>query len=201
MNGLTHFIGALLAIAALVLLLVRDEVTTRHIVAFSLFGSAMILLYTFSTLYHWLPIDGKKLLIFRKIDHIMIFFFIAMSYAPLALVVLEGAWGWSLFGTVLGIMLFGLFLKIFWMDAPRFLSTLIYVLMGWLVVIGLWPLSQKLPNMALFWLFSGGVFYTVGAVIYAKKRPNPRYFGFHEIFHVFIMLGSFSHFWLMYQYV
>ncbi len=205
MNGLTHFVGIFFAIAALIALLTRsgDPLTLPQIVAFSIFGTAMILLYTASTLYHWLPFDGKKLEIFRKIDHVMIFVFIAASYTPICLVSLQGGWGWSIFGTVWAITIAGLFLKIFWLNAPRKLYTAIYLLMGWLIIIGIWPLSQKVDFMGIIWLFIGGFFYTVGATIYALKKPDPfpGFFGFHEIFHVFIIFGSFSHFWMIYKFI
>lgn len=205
MSGLTHFIGALLAIAGLVVLLLRKvpELTVSHIVSFSIFGGAMILLYTFSTLYHWLPLKKSASDILRKIDHIMIFVFIAATYTPICLVTLGGGWGWSLFGSVWGLTVAGFLLKIFWMNAPRWLYTAIYVLMGWIIVIGIWPLIKSLALGGLLWLVAGGLFYTLGAVIYGRKKPDPwpNFFGFHEIFHVFVMLGSFAHFMLMYLYV
>ncbi|MCG8616365.1 MAG: hemolysin III family protein, partial [Desulfobacterales bacterium] len=148
-------------------------------------------------------LSEKTLLLFRKIDHIMIFMVIAGSYTPLCLVPLRGPWGWSLFGTVWGIAVIGVFLKIFFMNAPRWISTLIYLSMGWLCVIAIYPLVKTLPAMALFWLAAGGVFYSVGAVVYALKKPDPfpDVFGFHEIWHCFVILGSASHFWLSFNYV
>jgi len=205
MNGLTHFIGVLLAIAGLVLLLTRDSLpfTAMHAVSFSIFGSAMILLYLFSTLYHWLPLKKSTLEILRKIDHIMIFVFIAATYTPICLVTLKGGWGWSMFGSVWGLTLAGFFLKLFWLNAPRWLYTAIYVLMGWIIIIGIWPLVKSLEFNGILWLVAGGIFYSIGAVIYGIKKPNPwpDTFGFHEIFHLFVLAGSFSHFWLMYLYV
>ena len=205
MNGLTHFIGILLAITGLIVLLTRADgpFTVWHVVSFSIFGGAMILLYTFSTLYHWLPLSGKSLEVFRKIDHIMIFVFIAASYTPVCLITLRGAWGWSIFGSVWGITIAGLFLKIFWLNVPRILYTLIYLLMGWIIIIGIWPLIGAMALFGLIWLVSGVLFYSIGAVIYAMKKPDPwpKTFGFHKIFHIFTMFGSFSHFWMMYRYV
>jgi hemolysin III len=133
----------------------------------------------------------------------MIFVFIAASYTPVCLVVLGGGWGWSIFGTVWGLTIAGLFLKIFRLNTPRVLYTAIYVVMGWIIVVGIWPLQKAMAFMGLMWLLIGGLFYSVGAIIYATKKPDPipRILGFHEIFHVFIMLGSFSHFWMMYRYV
>ena len=204
-SGLTHFFGILLAIVGLIALLSRTygPFTVWHTVSFSIFGGAMIFLYTFSTLYHWLPVSGKTLEVFRKIDHIMIFVFIAASYTPICLVTMRGGWGWSIFGSVWGLTILGLFLKIFWLNAPRFLYTLVYLLMGWIIVIGVWPLTKMMLPYGILWLAIGGLFYSVGAVIYAIKKPDPfpKIFGFHEIFHIFILLGSLSHFWMMYRYI
>jgi len=205
MSGLTHFIGILLSIAGFIALMTRatDGCTTWHVVSFAIFGGAMILLYTASTLYHWLPLSGSRLEVFRKIDHIMIFVFIAASYTPICLVTLRGPWGWSILAGVWGFTIAGLLLKLFWMDAPRILYTAIYVVMGWIIVIGIWPLIQAIALPGFIWMCVGGFFYMVGAAIYAFKKPDPwpRVFGFHEIFHIFVMLGSFSHFWMVYRYV
>ncbi len=204
-NGLTHFIGILMATACTVILLTRETgpFTLRHAVSFAVFGGAMILLFTFSTLYHWLPLTGKKLELFRKIDHIMIFVFIAASYTPVCLITLRGAWGWWILGSVWGITVLGFILKILWLSAPRFLYTSIYLAMGWLIVIAIFPLLERMPVPGLLWMALGGVFYSVGATIYALKKPDPwpKRFGFHEIFHVFILLGSLSHFYMIYRYV
>lgn len=204
-NGLTHFIGFLLAIVGLVLLLIRPETSfvLMYRIVFAVFGGAMILLYAFSTLYHWLPLSEKQLQIFRKIDHIMIFIFISATYTPVCLITLKGAWGWSIFAGVWGLTLAGFFLKLFWLNAPRKLYTSIYVFMGWIIVVGIWPLSQNMLQMGILWMIAGGITYSCGAFIYAMKRPNPwpNYFGFHEIFHLFILTGSFFHFWMIYNYV
>ncbi len=205
MSGLTHFVGIIFAIVGLVILLTRqtNPLTVAYLISFSIFGGAMILLYTFSTLYHWLPLSEKGLRVLRKIDHIMIFVFIAATYTPVCLLVLPGPWGYSILASVWGLTLLGLFSKIFWIEAPRYLYTGTYLLMGWIIVIGIWPLLQVMDSGGLFWMSLGGLFYTIGAVIYAFKKPDPwpRVVGFHEIFHGFVLLGSFSHFWLMYQYV
>ncbi|HVO65686.1 MAG TPA: hemolysin III family protein [Syntrophales bacterium] len=205
MSGLTHFIGAILAVAGLVILICKsvNPVKPWHIVSFSVFGTGMILLYTASTLYHWLPLSENGIRNLRKLDHIMIFILIAATYTPVCLIPLRGPWGWSLFGSVWALAVIGMFLKLFWIQAPRWFSTTIYVIMGWLAVVGVWPLIKALHMGGFIWVLLGGLFYTVGAVIYAVKMPNPwpNVFGFHEIFHVFVIMGSVSHFWVMYGYV
>ena len=204
-SGLTHFIGAILAVVGLILLIYKsvDPVKPWHLVTFSVFGAGLILLYTSSTLYHWLPFSEKGIQRMRRLDHMMIFILIAATYTPICLIPMRGPWGWSLFGSVWGLATLGILLKFFWLQAPRWFSTMIYILMGWLVVVGIWPLIQALKLGGFMWVLIGGLFYTVGAIIYALKKPDPwpNIFGFHEIFHIFVMLGSFSHFWVMYRYV
>jgi hemolysin III len=204
-SGLTHFIGALLAVAGLVALVVKASNPVRpwHLTTYAVFGAGMILLYTASTLYHWLPLSSKGTARLRKLDHMMIFVLIAASYTPFCLVPLRGAWGWSLFGTVWAVALMGIVFKAFWIHAPRWLSAAMYVCMGWIVIVGIVPLVRSLQPGALFWLVTGGVLYTTGGLIYALKRPDPvpDIFGFHEIFHIFVMLGTMAHFWTVYKYL
>jgi hemolysin III len=205
LSGLTHLFGIILSIIGLVLLVYRAAVAGKpwHVVTFAIFGASMICLYTASTLYHWLPLSDKGTGILRKFDHTMIFILIAGTYTPICLIPLRGPWGWSLFGCIWGLAILGIGFKMIWFKAPRWLSTLIYIVMGWLVIIAIWPLIQLLPLAGLMWLLAGGLFYTMGAVIYGIKKPNPwpGVFGFHEIFHIFVILGSFSHFWMMYRFI
>ncbi len=205
LSGLTHFIAIWLAVAGLIVLLTVKPFTHTplHLTAYLVFGVGMVLLYTFSTLYHWLPLTGKRLELFRRLDHIMIFIFIAATYTPICLITLQGNWGHFLLISIWLIALAGVLVKIYWLNAPRLLSTGLYVLMGWFALVGIYPLIQALPLNGLIWLTAGGVFYTVGAAIYSLKKPDPLpgVFGFHEIFHLFVMMGSFAHYWLIYQYV
>ena len=205
MSGLTHFIGFCLAIVGLVMLIAAslNPVKVMHVVTFSVFGGGMILLYLASTLYHWLPLSERGTLNLRKFDHSMIYIYIAATYTPICLIALKGGWGWSLFAAIWTMALAGIISKMFWLNAPRWLSTGFYLAMGWLVIIGVYPLVQALQTGALLWLLTGGIMYSIGAIIYAVKRPDPwpNVFGFHEIFHVFVMAGSFCHFWVMYEYI
>ena len=205
MNGFTHFIGIIFAVIATILLLdiSLNPYKPYHLISFSVFGFGMIMLYTTSTLYHWLKLSDAGILKLRRADHIMIFIYIAATYTPICIVALRGTLGWSLLIAIWLFALGGITIKLFWMNAPRWLSTVIYVLMGWSAVVAIYPLINILPMGALLWLFAGGLFYTVGAIIYAVKKPDPYpgLLGFHEIFHLFVMAGSFSHFWLMYRYI
>jgi hemolysin III len=202
-NGLTHFVGVLLSIVGLVALIIAANRygTIWHVVSFSIFGSSMILLFSASTLYHWLPLSDKGVLLFKKIDHITIFILIAGTYTPFCLVPLRGTWGWSLLGTVWTIALAGLVVKIFWIHAPRGLSTLIYVGMSWIAVVAIYPMFLTIPIEGVFWILAGGFVYSIGAMVYAFKWPNPRHFGFHEIWHLFVLGGCFCHYWAIYAYV
>lgn len=196
-SGLTHCIAAIASIAGLVFLIICSAKYGEgawDIVSFTIFGVALILLYTFSTLYHWLNISQKGLNIFRKFDHIMIYVLIASSYTPICLGPLRGGWGWSVFGIVWGLAVLGIILTSVWLKAPRWLTTSIYIGMGWTVIIAMYPLIKVFINNGMFsslgWLLLGGIFYTIGGLIYGLKWPpiKNKYFGFHEIFHIFVML-------------
>ncbi|MBR3881969.1 MAG: hemolysin III family protein [Clostridia bacterium] len=208
-SGLTHCIAAGLSLIGLVILIVFASIwgNAYHIVSFTIFGSSLFLLYLFSTLYHWLNIGEKGLSVFRKFDHIMIYIFIAASYTPVCLTALRGAWGWSIFGVQWGLALLGTIFTAIWIKAPRWVTTSIYIAMGWTVIIAIYPLIQSFKALnlinALWWLLAGGIFYTIGGLIYGFKWPkiNLKHFGFHEIFHIFVMLGSACHYWFILYYL
>ena len=164
-NGLTHAIGVALSIAGLVFLILKsvDPVKVWHIVTFSIFGAGLILLYLASTLYHWLPLGADGIRRLRKLDHSMIFFLIAATYTPICLIPLRGGWGWSIFGVVWGLALIGTTIKLAFTSTPRLLSTSIYLLMGWVVIVAIYPLSTAIQTGALVWLFIGGFLKSIGA--------------------------------------
>jgi hemolysin III len=204
-SGLTHFIGLILAVIGTVFLIIRASCPVKpvHIISFAVFGAGMIMVYLASTLYHWLPLSEKGVAFMRRIDHISIFFIIAATYTPICAIPLKGPWGISILSCVWTFALMGFILKIAWMNAPRWLSTALYVLMGWLCVVAVIPLIRNLQTGALVWLLVGGIFYSVGAIIYGVKRPRlwPSVFGFHELFHILIICGTVSHYIVMYRYV
>ncbi|MBM6828419.1 hemolysin III family protein [Anaerotignum lactatifermentans] len=201
----THFFGFLAVIPVFIILmeLSRRYATAWHSAGFFVFGLSLLLLYGASTIYHTLVLSPEKTKVLRRIDHMMIFVLIAGTYTPICLVSLHGIWGWTLLGLIWAFALFGIGMKIFWMNAPRWLSTLIYVVMGWLAVIAFVPLERAVSWGGIGMLLAGGLAYTIGAVIYALKKPNItwKYFGFHEIFHVFVLVGSSLHIAFMFQYV
>ena len=204
-SALTHLIGIIISIFGTALLLYFSVIqeTVRHIVSFSIYGASLILLYSASTIYHTIDISPKITKILRKIDHMMIFILIAGTYTPICLIALEGFWRWGMLIGIWALALIGIFIKAFWMTAPRWLSTLFYILMGWLAVIAIVPLVHSLPVGGIVWLVFGGLFYTVGALIYGLKRPKLPFknFGFHEVFHVFVLAGSICHYWMMLRYI
>ena len=206
-NAVTHGIAALMSIAGLAILVgfaVAYSGSPTVITAVSVFGASMIFLYVASTLYHAIP-NPKAKRILQRLDHSMIYVLIAGSYTPICLGVLRnvGAWGWALFSVIWVLALAGIILTMGWINMPRQLTAAIYISMGWMAVVAIYPLYQTVGWAGLSWLLAGGVLYTVGGVSYALKWPgrdNPR-FGCHEIFHVFIVLGSVCHFLLMYRVV
>ena len=203
-SALLHIFGLGLAIAGTVLLIIRGcSYTPWHVVSYSIFGGSMIALYAASSIYHTFYISERVHTTLRRIDHIMIFMLIAGTYTPICLTVLRGAWGWVLFGIVWACALAGLFIKIFWMSAPRWVSTAFYIGMGWAALIALVPITRALSTPAMLWLFAGGIVYTIGGVFYALKFPRIqlKYFGFHELFHIFILLGSACFFILIWKYI
>jgi hemolysin III len=197
-NIITHAIGIGLSIVALILLVVFASFygNVWHIVSFSIYGASLLSLYIASTLYHSIQ-NPKWRYRFNIVDHSAIYILIAGTYTPFALVTLNGMVGWTLFGVTWGIAAIGIIFKIFFTGRFDIVSTIAYVAMGWLVIFAINPLMNNLPINGLFWLFLGGVFYTIGAIIYAIKRIKFN----HAIFHVFVLLGSISHFFAVFFYV
>ncbi|MDN5345298.1 MAG: hemolysin [Clostridia bacterium] len=203
-SGLTHLAGALLSGAGLVALLaVSHGQGFWRESALAVFGIALVLLFGASAAYHLLPLSPAGTLALRRADHIMIYVLIAGTYTPLCLIPLWGLWGWSLLGAIWALALAGIIMATLWLNAPRWLSTALYVIMGWLVVIAVVPLLRTFSLGGLAWLLVGGLFYTVGAVIYATRRPDPApgVFGFHEIWHFFVLAGGLSHFWAVFRFI
>lgn len=197
-NVWSHFIGFLLSIVALVVLVVKSSLVGNvwHIVSYSIYGSSMILLYLASTLYHNAksPKIRARLNVF---DHAAIYVLIAGTYTPYTLVTLNGTMGWVLFGLIWGVAILGIVFKLFFFGKYDKLSTIMYVLMGWMALIGIKPLLENLSTQGLIWLGLGGIFYTVGAFIYSREKVSYN----HAIFHIFVLLGSISHFVSIFFYV
>ncbi len=206
-SALTHFIAMLLALFASSPLIIKAARTPgyTHVLALSIFITSMILLYAASTIYHTLDISPKVNQILRKVDHMMIFILIAGTYTPVCMLVLGDQTGWKLLGLVWGIAAAGILINALWITCPKWFSSLIYIAMGWVCVLAFGKIVDALPRSAFVWLLAGGIIYTVGGVIYALKLPlfNARYkyFGSHELFHLFVMGGSFCHYVMLYAFV
>ncbi|MBZ9606445.1 hemolysin III family protein [Clostridium estertheticum] len=204
-SSLTHLAGAFLSLIGLILLIKYSLIISNmyNTIILAVFGVSSILLYCASSTYHQSLSSQKVIKILRRVDHSMIYVLIAGTYTPICLIALKGTIGTLLFFGIWILALIGIVLKIVWFDAPRSLYTGFYILMGWISVIAIVPIIKAISLGGFIWLLAGGLFYTVGAVIYATKRPkiNLKLFGFHEIFHIFIMLGSLCHFILMFKYI
>ncbi len=206
-SALTHSIAMLMALIASAPLLVKTALnaTGREFTAMTIFIASMILLYAASATYHTVNLSGGPLKIFKKIDHMMIFVLIAGTYTPVCLIILGGQIGYTLLAVVWGIALAGILIKAFWVTCPKWFSSLIYIAMGWVCIFVFGQLWSSLPKAAFGWLLAGGIIYTIGGIIYALKLPlfnsRHKYFGSHEIFHLFVMGGSVCHFIFMYVYV
>lgn len=197
-NIISHAIGLGLSVVALVLMVVRAGLygNAWHIVGASIFGASLICLYAASTFYHAAtdPVQRGRL---RIIDHATIYILIAGTYTPFTLITLNGWIGWTIFGISWAMALSGVTLKLFFTGRFNVISTLMYVLMGWIIVFAIKPLINSLPSEGLIWLFAGGIAYTTGAVIYSIKKIKLN----HALFHMFVLLGSFCHFVAVYFYV
>ncbi len=206
-SAITHFIAMMMAVFATVPLLVKAGIQSgwENFLAMAIFMGSMILLYGASATYHSVDLTGKSLRVFRKLDHMMIFVLIAGSYTPVCLIVLGGKLGYTLLALVWGIAAVGMLVKACWITCPKWFSSVIYIAMGWVCVLVFGPLLKTLSAPAFLWLLAGGIIYTVGGVIYALKLPifnaKHKFFGSHEVFHLFVMGGSICHFIFMYLYV
>ena len=205
-NSLTHLIGAILSLLALIAMITEVCVsgkTSIELTAVIIFGISMILLYATSATYHMVISSDHVLNFLQRLDHSMIFILIAGSYTPFCLIALDNKLGWILFSIVGLFAVLGVVFKLAWFKCPRVISTTIYIVMGWLAIFVFKPLLLSLGTNGLFLLIFGGLLYTVGGVIYALKPKSLsfKHWGFHEIFHLFIMMGSLYHFLCIYLYV
>lgn len=197
-NAITHGIGAALSVVALVLLIVFSSIkgTAWHVVSFTIYGVSMLLLYSCSTLVHSFK-EGKVKDIFEFLDHSSIYIYIAGTYTPFVLLAVRGNLGWTLFGIVWGIALLGVLFKVFFVKKFLFLSTIFYIVMGWLIVIAWGPLTAAIPSTGITLLVTGGVLYTLGTVFYVW-RAFPYH---HAIWHLFVLGGSVTHFFAILLYL
>ncbi|WP_107037748.1 PAQR family membrane homeostasis protein TrhA [Brumimicrobium mesophilum] len=198
LNVITHAFGFILSFVAVILLILKASFYGGILatVSVSIFGASLIVLYAASTMYH----NAKTIELRIKLkifDHAAIFVLIAGTYTPFTLITLEGSVGWLVFSVIWGMALIGITLKLFFTGRYKILSTIMYILMGWVIIFAVKPLVESLSSEGLFWLFAGGFFYTIGAIIYSIKKIKFN----HAIFHLFVLGGSFCHFYSVYNYV
>jgi len=203
-SGFSHLLGLILSImGTIILVLISNNLT--QIIAFLIFGLSMIFLYASSSIYHLFGHSPEEVDLFRKIDHAMIYILIAGTYTPFCLIALDGLWGITSMIVIWTLAILGIgtvFFKSFWIKVPRWFATFLYVLMGWLSMAIIYPLYLSIGLPPIIYLLLGGLFYSAGAVIYAIKKPNIiKGFGFHEIFHIFVLLGTITHFFGIYNYL
>jgi len=205
-SGLTHFIGAVGALVGTVFLIINAYLSPAAgiicLISVIIYGTSMMLLYSASTIYHLTKARDSVILKLRKLDHSMIYVLIAGTYTPSILLGLTGLLRWWF---IIGIWLIGvagIVVKMYWINSPRWVSVLLYMGMGWSGLAAFVPLYRNIGRGGFAWLLCGGAAYTVGAVIYATKRPKGlKYFGFHEIFHIFVMIGSICHYIMVFKYL
>ncbi len=206
-SAITHFIGMLMAIFAAIPLLLKaaKEPNPVYMISLSVYAVSLILLYAASTTYHTFDLSKKVNTLLKKWDHMMIFLLIAGSYTPICLLVLDQPTGFFLLALVWSIAIIGILIKAFWVFCPKWVSSLLYIGMGWTCVLAFTQLLNNMSRPAFLWLLAGGIIYTIGGVIYALKLPvfnnKHKNFGTHEIFHLFVMGGSACHFVVMYSFL
>lgn len=206
-SAFTHFVGMMMAVFSATPLLIKAsrQPDRIHMIALSVFITSMILLYAASTIYHTFDLSEKANKRLKKMDHMMIFVLIAGTYTPICVIALPQPLGIILLSLVWAIALIGIIVKLVWINCPKWFSSVLYISMGWTCVLAFTQLLNSLPGAAFGWLLAGGIVYTIGGIIYALKLPifnsKHRYFGTHEIFHVFVMVGSVCHFIVMYVFV
>lgn len=206
-SAITHLIGTFMAAFAATPLLIKAarQPSAVHIISLGVFILSMILLYVASTVYHTFGKTVETHVRLKKLDHMAIYVLIAGTYTPVCVIALGGRIGYSLLILIWGLALIGIAVTGIWVHCPKWFSSIVYIAMGWTCVLAFTQLINSLSTAAFQWLLAGGIIYTVGGIIYALKLPifnnKHKYFGSHEIFHLFVMGGSFCHFVLMYQYI
>ena len=199
-NFYSHLLGAVAALAGYIVLLLISCGSVTNVVLSSIYGFGAIFVFTCSTAYHGQKAGEDERNPWRKLDHIAIFFMIAGTYTPISYIYMDGWWRWGVIGAQWLLVILGLVFKLVYIHGPRWLTTVIYVVMGWMLIIPLNQLLVTMPLNSLMLLLGGGIAYTLGALIYALKKPNPLpgVFGFHEIFHLLVLLGAVLHYMVIY---
>lgn len=202
-NAISHFFAAITAFGGTIYLILQNRMDQKVWIAFGLYGLSLVLLFAASAMYHSSNGNEQKLMRLRKFDHAAIYILIAGSYTPICIYFFQGFWQWGLLTIIWAMAVIGVVVKMFIIRAPRWITAGVYLVMGWFSVVGVKEIITRMPPGAIFWLVAGGLFYTVGAIVYMTKKLNliPGVFGFHEIWHIFVILGALSHFMIMLFYI
>ncbi|MHC1781736.1 MAG: hemolysin III family protein [Anaerolineaceae bacterium] len=202
-SGLMHLAAAILALVGLIVLLLLGQENIEKQISLLIYGLSLVAMLSASAIYHLVKATPGVELFLRKMDHSAIYLLIAGTYTPVCLFFFSGFYRWGLLGIIWGMALIGILVKLFVINAPRWTTAGIYLIMGWLAVFGLKEMLSTMPAGALIWLLAGGIFYSVGAVIYITRKMDffPGVFGFHEVWHIFVVLGCLSHFILVARYI
>lgn len=202
-SGLMHLGAAVLAAVGLAILLILGRDDPQKELSLLIYGLSLVGMLSASATYHLAKTNPRVQLFLRKMDHTAIYLLIAGTYTPICLYFFTGLLRWGLLGTIWAMALAGILVKLFIIKAPRWVTAGIYLLMGWLAVIGVREMFATMPTGALLWLLAGGLFYSIGAIIYVTKKMDffPGVFGFHEVWHIFVVLGCLSHFILIANYI
>ncbi|BCR21560.1 hemolysin III family protein [Borrelia sp. HM] len=204
-SSISHLFGIILSIIGTTILITMSAIAKKyfHVVLFLIYGSSMILLYTMSTLYHIFPKKSKLKKLFRKFDHISIFILIAGTYTPPSLILLPNFYGKIILLTVWGLAILGIIFKSLYVNSPGWINGCIFILMGWIIIFGIKFVYNAIPIEGFLWLTSGGIIYTLGGIVYSisKKFSPITSMRMHDVFHILILLASFSHFWFMLKYI
>ncbi len=202
-NGLTHLGAALLSLGGLFALFYLGKDHPLKNLSLAIYGISLVLMFSTSAAYHLISAKPQVIHRLRKLDHSAIYLLIAGTYTPICLHFFNGFWRWGLLSIIWGMAVTGVIVTLFYINKPRWISAGIYLIMGWFSVLGFQEMLNTMPTAALLWLLAGGLFFSIGAIIYATKKPNffPGVFGFHEIWHIFVILGCFSHYVLVAAYI
>lgn len=193
---MSHLFGAILAILGMIILIIKAKGNTANILIAIIYSLSTFFLFISSTIYHARKKEENEESIWRKLDHIAIFIMIAGSYTPICFLFLDGAWRWSIMILQWTLVISGIILKLIVLNTPRWVTITIYLVQGWVAIIPIYQLTKVMPLVSIILLFAGGLSYTIGAIIYKLKKPNPYpgKFGFHDIFHIWILIGAFLHY-------
>jgi len=202
-SALTHLSTAAAALIGTILLLIFGQGDLVIKLSLLIYGISLVLMFASSGVYHGVVAETRVIQRLRKMDHSAIYLLIAGSYTPICLYFFQGFWQWGMLAIIWGFGIIGIVVKLFVINAPRWITAGVYLVMGWLSIMAVQEIIRTMPPAAIFWLITGGLFYSIGAIIYITKKMDliPGVFGFHEVWHIFVILGALSHFILIAAFV